>query len=137
VKTREQRRAEAVATLLAAFPPGEDLRKAYGARAHKFGVMIRTNGLVRTLSYLVAKGGDKGVPLAYRKFSEHVATALRDVGSWEPKGKAGPETLIAELQTASLQRYMALTRESLALADWFKRFSQSILGVKDVRDAEG
>ncbi len=130
--TREQRRADAVSRQIANVGDDKKLRQAYGARAHKFGIMVRTNGLLRTVSYLVAKSNAQGsaTAQAYKLFADHIAHSLADLHPWNTAADPTPVGLVQALQGASLSDYMTLTRESLALADWFRRFAQSVLGVE-------
>ncbi len=126
--TREQQRAEVVARLVGSVDSG--LREEYKARAHAFAILVRTNGLTRTISYLDAKGhADGNVGQAYRRFADHVADALASMNAWNPgAGSRSPAALVKHIASdaTDLVAYMALTRETLALAEWFKRFSISL-----------
>ncbi|MCA9994819.1 MAG: type III-B CRISPR module-associated protein Cmr5 [Anaerolineales bacterium] len=96
----------------------------YGSMAHKLPIFIRRAGLAQALAFVQAKNEE-----AYRDLLTHVATAV----SW-PNITTG--TQLAELsRSADLDTYILLTRRVIAVLIWYKRFAESVLGVKSIDDA--
>ncbi len=120
-KTLEQKYAADVYTKVLAYKNNhskdtkEDdaARNSYGGAAHKLPVLIRTAGLMQALHFI-----------STRKKEETVL--FGDLASVLGMTK---DQLLDRTRTASLADYMHLTRQTLAVLVWFKRFAQSILDV--------
>ncbi len=97
--------------------PGKDnpARKEYGAMAHKLPVLVRQAGLIQALAYVNTRGKD-----AHKVLLDHLAQTLGFT-----RGQ-----FLQEARHALLPQYMLLTRQTLWALEWYKRFAQSILGVK-------
>jgi CRISPR-associated protein Cmr5 len=123
IRTRDQKRAELV------FPKvqeleGENLAKTYGAVALSAATLIRTAGLVQAIAFYEAKGKDH-----HNIFLEHLKAELNDLGVL-PAGQG----LRQYAASCDLLAYMRLTRETIALCQWHKRFAQSVLKVEPGED---
>ncbi|KPL86190.1 type III-B CRISPR module-associated protein Cmr5 [Herpetosiphon geysericola] len=111
-QTLEQRYAIAVHTKVEAYSKNEDKTKKdnYGGMAFTLPIMIRSAGLVQALHFASTrkKQGQKDF--------------LRDLAA-----VLGEQDLLRASREASITEYMQLTRKTLAVLVWFKRFAQSIL----------
>lgn len=100
---------------------GQKLEKQYGALAHKLPGLILQNGLAQATGFLLAKG--KG---------EHIAL-LADLGQVLHAIDSGisgdASTLHQEIIAADLTKTIGLTRRTLEVAGWMKRYVQGVLGV--------
>ncbi|MEW6405862.1 MAG: type III-B CRISPR module-associated protein Cmr5 [Chloroflexota bacterium] len=121
MKTLEQQYAAAIYLKVDAFGqahPGEDNkdRKRYGVMAQKLPVLVRQAGLAQALAFVDAKatGANKE---AYSQLLKDLAEVLRE------------EDLLKKSREDEMPSYTRLTRHTLLALTWFKRFSQSILGV--------
>jgi CRISPR-associated protein Cmr5 len=125
IRTRDQKRAELV------FPKvreleGGNLAKKYGAVALSAATLIRTAGLVQAIAFYEAKDKDH-----HKKLLEHLKAELNDLGVL-PTGRG----LREYAASCDLLTYMRLTRETIALCQWHKRFAQSVLKVEPGEDDE-
>ena len=120
-QTLEQRYAIAVHMKVEAYKKNSSEKDSYGGMAFTLPVMIRSAGLVQALHFASTrkKQGQKDF--------------LRDLALVLDK----PELLKASRE-ASITEYMRLTRQTLAVLVWFKRFAQSILELEasDVTDSD-
>ncbi|MBI5136855.1 MAG: type III-B CRISPR module-associated protein Cmr5 [Nitrospirae bacterium] len=98
-------------------------QKRYGALCHRFPHIVRENGLAAAFGFLAAKGGADQTSPEYSLLC-HYAAVL---------GATDPSSLCRQTVDASLAEYRWLTRRSLAAAEWFVRFAESVLKV----DASG
>jgi len=126
-------------------------RKAYGSLAHRLPALIRTSGLASALVFIETRDGKEGHKAFVEDFKEALAALAKEVGVSAPKNqnipipnqtaarlKSGASTgdvtqLVLELDLTS---YQLLTLEALALAMWFKRFAQSVLGVSPTEESQ-
>jgi CRISPR-associated protein Cmr5 len=93
-------------------------RTRYGSMAHKLPVLIRTAGLAQALEFVQSRGKDE-----HKKLLEHLEeTVLPD----RTQGKS----LLKRSREAKLGEYTRLTRDCLGALLWYKRFAESVLGVK-------
>jgi len=119
--TREQKRANLAYGAVKQLE-GKDKAKDYGSMALRFPALLRSAGLVQALAFVEARGKD-----AHRVFVRDFAAVLLELEDGrKPNGEAFNK-LFDRARQASLPQYMRLTREALAVSDWFKRFAQSIL----------
>lgn len=113
-----------------ASPNGEGARerKSYGSFAHKFPVLIRTAGLCQALHFLRSRTSR---PMA-EVFLGHLAQQLHRVD----QGVTNAESLCDVVHKAPLLSYLALSREAIAVAEWYARLAQSVLGFQPGDDDE-
>ncbi len=129
--TREQKRAqltyEVVKDYQEAKKEKESEVKSYGSMAHRFPALLRSAGLVQALAFVDARGKEP-----HRAFIQDLASVMLKLEGKNSslKGEDAFKKLFEDAQSAELARYMNLTREALAVADWFKRFAQSVLKVE-------
>jgi CRISPR-associated protein Cmr5 len=95
----------------------EDYRKSYGILCHKFPVMVLTCGLCQAVAFSLSK---KGSVNAREKAHARLLEDLEALLGTKPEQ-------IAECDAVT---YMLYTRQTLAAWVYYKRFAESILGVK-------
>jgi len=120
--TREQHRAQDAygqVTARRTYPRAE--RDKYGSMAHKLPALIRSAGLALALEFVESRDED-----AHHSLLDDVAHTV-----------AHPDraSLLAASRGSPLPEYTRLTREVLAACVWYKRFAESVLGVKSAEDA--
>ena len=98
-------------------------RKQYGSMAHKFPVLVRQAGLIQALVFVRTRN-KKAHKLLLEDVSQIVA------------GQSADE-FIADCRKAELMEYMWLTRQTLNVLEWFKRFAQSVLDVDPGEQGDG
>ncbi len=113
MQTRNQKYAQSAYENVRQVPEGQ--KSKYGSMVHKLPILIRTAGLAQALAFVEAK-------------KEH--TLLQNL-----EKTLGIPALAAKSREAELSEYMRLTRDTLAVLLWYKRFVQSELGI-DVADNE-
>ncbi len=125
MQTRDQKYADEIYRQIQALKykrESEDAKK-YGSMAHKLPVMIRKAGLMQTLAFVQARHepqSDNDATPQYQLFLN-----LAKVLGFET-GRA----LTARTRAAALGEYMLLTQQALDALLWYKRFAESVLGVK-------
>jgi CRISPR-associated protein Cmr5 len=111
--TRNQRWALDAQRFVAGWKPKEGDR-AQAARLKtwclKSPSLLQHSGAVQALAFLRSRGGDAGV------FCDALAATLAE-------GKNG-RTLLDDAQKAELPEYLAMSRDLIAVATWFRRFAQ-------------
>jgi len=117
-RTRAQRQAEAALAKVDAIRADDKLRDDYKSRADSFPVMVMQAGLAQAVGFMQAKRNDKQ---AYGRYIDDLAAVL---------GQHDGAVLQKTAISAPLPEYRRLTRETLAVAGWFKRFGQAYLGAK-------
>ena len=127
--TREQKRASLVYDKIKQYENSEGEPKDYGGMALRFPALLRSAGLVQALAFVDARGKD-----AHKTFIHDFAAVLSELDGSGKSGKAAFDAYFEQVQGAALPEYMRMTREALALADWFKRFAQSVLKVEPGED---
>lgn len=128
MQTREQQYATAIFKQVTDYKERqtEKKRKEYGSMAHQLPVLVRTAGLAQALTFVEArhqeseKDGKKITPPPKQLLDDLAITLNRQDGS----------RLARDARAASLPEYMRLTQQVLAALVWYKRFAQSVLGVK-------
>lgn len=126
METRSQKYAVEVYKCVVKYKdkPKED-RTKYGIMAHKLPVLIRTAGLAQAISFLETKIGENTEDMnkQLRNDLAHVVGRVSgvDIASDFPR----------KCREAELQEYIRLTRDTLEALLWFKRYSVSILEVKN------
>ena len=130
--TREQNRAKYAYE--ATSKVSKEVREDYTNMALRFPALVRSAGLAQAFAFVLSRGKEGHV-----KFINDLACALFKL---DVKGGSDPidmECVRAEdwrsenaadeyfkiVRIAKLPVYIRMTREVLAMADWFKRFVQS------------
>lgn len=131
--TLEQTRASLAYTHVSAVHAneGEEFRKRYGVMALKLTALIRSAGLCQAIHFIASR--DKK---PYNRLLGDLATQLNRVNS----AIKDDATLLTRIRKADLGEYVHLTREALAVANWYARLAQSELNVKltdDTGDEHG
>ena len=114
----------------------------YGRLALSAPTMLRRAGLMQALAFFEAKGSrpakaDQGEAeqtgkTHYRELVERWLVELIALG----RVPDGTTSLRGYAETCCLVEYMRLTREVLALAQWHRRFAQSVLKVEPGEDVQ-
>lgn len=94
----------------------------YCILVNRFPIMVRQNGLQQALGFIKGKSGGNNNG-AEDRFLAHIAEMLRLPNN----------NLIDTVLNPGLERYQYYTRRCLESAVWYRRFSESVLGV----DASG
>jgi CRISPR-associated protein Cmr5 len=84
--------------------------------AHKFPILVRQAGLIQALVFVQTRGKD-----AHKILLEDLAQVIATQDA---------NAFVNRCRTASLTDYMWLTRQTLHVLEWFKRFAQSMLEVE-------
>lgn len=90
-----------------------DVRKAYRSTALGAPILIRQSGLVQALAFWMTRS-----EAAAQEFTAELAATL---------GHRDATSLMSAAHTATLPAYLALTRDAIEVAMWFRRFAQSEL----------
>lgn len=126
MKTLSQEYAQKIYEQVIAFgnanPEKSKSRKEYGAMAHKLPILVRQAGLIQAIVFVETRGKK-----AHKQLLDDLAGTL---------GKASGKTLREECQKAELADYMWLTRKTLAVLEWYKRFAESVLNIKPGEEVE-
>jgi CRISPR-associated protein Cmr5 len=93
-------------------------QKKYGSMAHKLPVLVRTAGLAQALAFVDARGSDPA-----KQLLAHLASVIKE------------EQLLVRSREGELVEYMHLTQKVMTALVWYKRFTQSVLGI-DASEAE-
>lgn len=121
-KTRNQEFAENVYAHIEKIQTRDkEYRDEYGSMCHKLPILIRTAGLAQAFAFVDARGKE-----AQKKVLDDLAGVLGTT----------KDELLTQSRSASLQKYMVLTRQSLQALLWFKRFAVSILDVERASNNE-
>src|SRR5262245_14971716 len=96
----------------------EAYRKRYGSMEYRLTILIATFGLAQALEFVRSRDKKE-----YELLLKHLDAAV--LGE-----DAGRELLLARSRNAELSEYMRLTRDCLSALLWYKRFAESVLGVK-------
>lgn len=115
--TREQQRAQhACQRITARQGYTENECRKYGTMAHKLPALIRSAGLALALGFVDTRG-----EAPHRHLLDDIACTV---------GQSDRAGLVTASQDSRLLDYMRLSREVLAVCVWYKRFAESVLGVK-------
>lgn len=94
-------------------------QKRYGALCHRFPLIVRENGLAAAFGFLAAKAGnDRNSP--EQLLLEHYTSTL---------GETDTDALRSKAINSSLIEYRHLTFQTIAAAEWFKRYAEAVLKV--------
>lgn len=95
---------------------GEKEINDYGVLAHRLPILIRTTSIHQALSYVESRE---------REGEQRLLEDLADVVA-----KCDPNELANKTLNAQISKYAFLVRRTLIALQWYKRLSQSILGVQ-------
>lgn len=98
--------------------PSSD-RKSYDTQVHSLPALLRSAGLSQALHFLASRKNNPGAALLLG----HLEGQLKRL---EPAKISSKETLLSFVRGASTIEYLALTRESLAVAAWHRRAVQAL-----------
>jgi len=98
------------------------LKKEYGTLCHNFPLMVLRSGLSQSVAFVWVKSKN-GESLPQVEFLKHLSVIT---GESNETAKDFQE----RINGLSLNKYMRLTRKILAASIWYKRFAESLLGVK-------
>ncbi len=132
--TLDQRRSQLVFKHVMGVKEEEkDGGKAYGRVAVAAPTLIRRAGLMQALAFFEAKGASSGeqddASESRKPFCALVHHWLEELLALE-RLPSEVRSLRARAEVCELVDYMRLTREVLALAQWHRRFAQSVLKVE-------
>lgn len=123
----EQERAAKAYEHVAGLGLGKSDKRRYGIMALKLTTLIRAAGLCQALQFIKSRGEQP-----YELLLNHLAQQLQ---RRNPK-ITDAATLCNEVRQANVQQYLQLTREALAVANWYGRLAQSELNVKPDDEVE-
>ncbi len=118
--TREQERAQAAFQLISEVEK-QKWKQEYGRQCLHLPALIHQCGLCQTLAFLEAKGADEKKPW-FRVLLNHLGSLTKIASDWRG--------LTNEVRNAPLLRYQWMTRETLACAQWLKRYAEAVLKVQ-------
>jgi CRISPR-associated protein Cmr5 len=132
--TLEQRRAakafEDVTALGALYPKDTAERTSYGSMALKLPALVRTAGLCQALHFLDSRNTKPAKALL-----RHLAGQLHRIDA--AIDDAEDSNLLDRVRQAELSDYLRLSRETIAVANWYSRLTRSVLNVDPTADAGG
>lgn len=134
MRCRSQQYGEKVYELVAGVPqrlPDRKKQKRYGVLCHRFPLIVRECGLAAAFGFLAAKGGGFGSE-PESVLLQHYCEMIR----LNAPRATDPDNLRATVLAAELAEYRRLTRDTLALGEWFKRYSEGVLKI-DATGNEG
>lgn len=106
----------------------EEKRKKYASIVYSVPMLVRSAGLSQALHFVLARGDD-----TQKKILDHLADQLRRVDT----RITGRESLLTQVREAPLGAYLQLTQETLACANWYKRYVQGVLGIAASEGRDG
>jgi CRISPR-associated protein Cmr5 len=105
--------------------------KAYGGMAQKLPGLIRTAGLAQALAFVDSKTPEQNQPVPpAREVLNHLAKIVMR------RNETTIKDMASEVRNVDLREYMRLTRRTLEVCLWFKRFAESKLDVKSGEEVE-
>jgi CRISPR-associated protein Cmr5 len=103
----------------------------YKSRAKNLPSMVRTNGLLQSLSFLLSKASDdSGCELIAEHVRQWIENAIKKQWLPEPTGNHHVKTLqstIHWLTQVDVEQYMLVTSEVLNFSPWLKRFASGMI----------
>ncbi|MCK9174757.1 MAG: type III-B CRISPR module-associated protein Cmr5 [Desulforhopalus sp.] len=119
MKSKSQRYAEVVLPNVQKAAEGEWADK-YKTLSKKAGSLVRNSGLIQTLAFFKSKTKEQ----QHAILLGHLQDELQKLSIL--KGQ-DDDLLYKQAQEASLPQYMVLTRETLHLLNWHKRFADTLI----------
>jgi len=99
-------------------------RADYRTLCRRAGSFVRTSGLVAFLAFLQAKGAK--LP-AHRELLAQLRLEWIELQLGEPTHLGNAEAMLDWTRRADLVQFMQLTRQTLRLLMWHKRFSEALI----------
>lgn len=112
--TRQQEWSREALTRVLAVAKNAEQAPAYNTLCQKMPGLVQRSGLLQAVVFVQSRG-DAAATL----FADDIAQTY---------GLEGADDLRLEAQTNALPAYMALTRDMIEVAVWFRRFAQIELG---------
>lgn len=110
------------------YDKGTPERKTYGSLALKLPALVRTAGLCQALHFLDSRNKETAKTLLL-----HLAGQLQRLdAAIDPKSG---DSLLKRVRQAELSDYLRLSRETIAVANWYSRLTRSILKVEPTDEA--
>lgn len=97
--------------------------KEYARLAYKLPSMVLQNGLAQSTGFLLAKAATS---LTHRQLHEDLLHVLQGV---EASSATDFETFHEEVLATDLQQCILLTRRTLEVGAWLKRYAQALIGI--------
>ena len=107
----------------------EVFQKSYGSQALSLPALIRHAGLSQALHFVNARQDSKRD--AAQQLLQHLGQHLLGPA---PGNENRPDALCSTVREAGMVEYLQLTREALAVLQWYGRFAQSELKVDRTDD---
>lgn len=128
--TREQARAQKVYRQILAVNQDKEIRENYGIICLNFPAYVHQCGLCQAVAFLQSKADRQNSSprkRAYHRFLEDLSqSALQMPG----------DTFADHVRRANLIEYQRLSREVMALTNWYKRYAEAVLKVEPGQEGE-
>ncbi len=135
-KTIEQQRSGAAYQMVTAIPNEAKLREKYKSRAKNLPSLVRTNGLLQALSFLMSKSDNpksdesKSCKLIAGHVQKWIQTSVKN--GWLPKPTdeklvSTSSGIIQWLTQVDVETYLTVTNEVLNFSPWLKRFAEGLI----------
>lgn len=98
----------------------ETFAKEYKSYIEKLAPLIKTNGLGNTIAFIYSKKGNSNSGQAYEKIYDRLEEWLKEQGLIE-------QNLLKEIVLANSRSYRQMTKETLSLANWWRRFVDGMI----------
>jgi CRISPR-associated protein Cmr5 len=124
MRTREQQRAEKVYQQITHIQDSKmDWAEDYGRICLSFPAFVFQCGLCQAVAFGQSKSDarDQGRKKAFHQFLTDLASAV---------GYGSLDAFADEVRRADIGKYQHLTREVMALSNWYKRYAEAILKVE-------
>lgn len=105
--------------------------KEYASLAYKLPSMVLQNGLAQSTGFLLAKAANTP---AHRQLHEDLLHVLQGV---EASSAPNFEAFHEEVLATDLQQCILLTRRTLEVGAWLKRYAQALIGIGENSSAPG
>lgn len=107
-------------------PLAENDRKTYGTLALKLPALLRSSGLCQTVHFIGSRG-----KVGANLLLDHLGRQLRRI---DPQ-ISERNSLCKQAREADAASYLWLSREAIALANWYSRLTRSVLGIEPGEEA--
>jgi CRISPR-associated protein Cmr5 len=132
----DQKRAAQAYRDVKSLPDDKEFQKRYGVTALKLTALIRSAGLCQAVHFIASRIKNDQAPTKkanpYEVFLNHLAAQLNRLD----EKITDQISLCAQIRGASLANYLHLTREALAVANWYGRLARSELNVDPTQESE-
>ena len=128
MQTRSQQYSKKVFEQITGLDLAEDKQKEYGSLCHNFPVMVMRSGLSQAVAFVWVKSSDDE--------KSPQAQFLKNLSEITGKTNESPKAFQERINTLLLADYQRMTRIILNASIWYKRFAESLLGVKTGDNSE-